>query len=58
MANVMTPGVVPGRLTLTIGAWNPAELEQFRQALRPAGYVAEPEQGRIVVRRAPAGGNS
>ena len=48
----------PGRLTLTIGAWSPAEVEQFRQALRPAGYVAEPEPGRIVVRRAAAGGNS
>jgi general secretion pathway protein L len=48
----------PGRLILTIGAWSPAEVEQFRQGLRPAGYAADPEPGRIVVRRAAAGGSS
>jgi general secretion pathway protein L len=51
-------GFEPGRLVLGVGPWSAAELEQFRQALRPAGLAADPEDGRIVLRRAGRGGGA
>ena len=38
-----------GRLTLAAPGWAEAQLTPFRERLRPAGYAAELEQGRVTL---------
>lgn len=45
----------PGRLTLSAAGWNPNQIEQFRNQLRPRGWQVEAIDGRITLSRAPAG---
>ncbi len=42
----------PGKLILQAGGWGPAQVAQFSQRLRSAGYSAELAEGRITVARA------
>lgn len=46
----------PGRLTLSAAGWNPAQIDQFRNQLRPGGWQVEAIDGRLTVSRASAGG--
>jgi general secretion pathway protein L len=50
----------PGRLTLSAAGWNPMQIEQFRNQLRPNGWQVEASDGRVTLSRAPsvAGGRS
>jgi general secretion pathway protein L len=41
----------PGRLTVAAPGWGDAQLAQFRERLRAAGYAAELSDGRITVSR-------
>jgi general secretion pathway protein L len=42
----------PGKLTLTAPGWSEAQLAQFRDRLRPGGWVVESSQGRVSLSRA------
>lgn len=42
----------PGKLTLTAPGWSEPQLAQFRDRLRPGGWVVESSQGRISLSRA------
>lgn len=42
----------PGRLTLAAAGWSDAQIEQFRNTLRPAGWQVDATEGRLVVTRA------
>ncbi len=44
-----------GRLTLTATGWSEAEIAQFRNQLRPAGWQVDAAEGRISLSRAAAG---
>ena len=41
-----------GRLTLAAPGWGEAQMAQFRERLRPAGYTVELADGRVTVARA------
>lgn len=45
----------PGRLTLSAAGWNPAQIDQFRNQLRPRGWQVEALDGRVTLSRAPSG---
>jgi general secretion pathway protein L len=45
----------PGKLTLSAAGWNPEQIEQFRNQLRPRGWQVEAIDGRISLSRAPSG---
>jgi general secretion pathway protein L len=45
----------PGRLTLSAAGWNPEQIEQFRNQLRPRGWQVEALDGRVTLSRAPSG---
>jgi general secretion pathway protein L len=45
----------PGKLTLSAAGWNPAQIDQFRNQLRPNGWQVEAVDGRVTLSRAPAG---
>jgi general secretion pathway protein L len=40
----------PGKLSLVVVGWSPADVRAFSDRLRPLGYAAEANQGEIVVR--------
>lgn len=46
----------PGRLTLAATGWTDAQIEQFRNYLRPAGWQVEATEGRITLSRAKSAG--
>ena len=48
----------PGKLTLSAGGWSDAQIEQFRNQLRPAGWQVDAAEGRISLSRARAAGAS
>ena len=48
----------PGRLTLAAPGWNPAQIEQFRSLLGPAGWAVDASEGRLTLSRARPGGRS
>jgi len=41
----------PGHLTLSAAGWSTEEIDQFRGRLRPAGWVVESLEGRLVISR-------
>ncbi|MEO8836302.1 MAG: type II secretion system protein GspL [Caldimonas sp.] len=41
----------PGKLTLAANGWSDKQIEQFRAALRPAGFRVDASEGRLVVTR-------
>lgn len=45
----------PGKLTLSAAGWNPAQIDLFRDQLRPSGWQVEAQDGRLTLSRAPAG---
>jgi general secretion pathway protein L len=45
----------PGKLTLAASGWSDAQIEQFRNALRPAGFRVDASEGRLVVTRGRSG---
>jgi general secretion pathway protein L len=45
----------PGRLTLAAPGWGESQLAQFRERLRPAGFVVELAEGRVTLSRSAAG---
>jgi len=44
-----------GRLTLSATGWREPQLEQFRSRLRPAGWQADQNEGRVTITRARTG---
>ncbi len=42
----------PGRLTLAVAGWSPAQIEQFRSLLLPTGWQVEAAEGRLTLSRA------
>jgi general secretion pathway protein L len=47
----------PGKLSLSAGHWQPAQVEEFRARLRPAGWQIQPgDEGLLSMSRAPEGG--
>lgn len=46
----------PGKLTLTVPGWSAQQLAQFRDRLRPGGWVVDSSEGRVSLSRAPAAG--
>ena len=48
----------PGKLTLSAGGWNDAQIEQFRSVLRPGGWQVETNEGRLTLSRARIGAPS
>jgi general secretion pathway protein L len=44
----------PGQLALVVVGWGEAEVRDFRDRLRPAGYLVEAQPGRLVIK--PGGG--
>ncbi|WOB09271.1 type II secretion system protein GspL [Piscinibacter gummiphilus] len=44
-----------GRLTLSAAGWNPDQIEQFRNQLRPRGWQVDARDGTLTLSRAPAG---
>lgn len=42
----------PGKLTLAASGWSDAQIGQFRDMLRPAGFQVDASEGRLVVTRA------
>ena len=51
----------PGKLTLSAAGWDPAQIEQFRNQLRPSGWQVEAVDGRVTLSRLPpnvAGGRA
>ncbi len=47
----------PGKLTLSATGWDPSEIEQFRNQLRPSGWQVEAIDGRVTVSRSPSNAN-
>ncbi|GAP34555.1 type II secretion system protein GspL [Piscinibacter sakaiensis] len=47
----------PGRLSLPASGWTQQEIDRFRQTLRTGGYGLEQSDGRLHIRRSPAGGS-
>ncbi|MEP7056251.1 MAG: type II secretion system protein GspL [Caldimonas sp.] len=45
----------PGRLSLAAIGWNDAQIEQFRNALRPGGWRVDAGEGRVTLSRARSG---
>jgi general secretion pathway protein L len=45
----------PGKLTLAASGWSDRQIEQFRSALRPAGFRVDASEGRLVVTRGRSG---
>jgi general secretion pathway protein L len=45
----------PGRLTLSAAGWNPDQIAQFSNQLRPRGWQVESRDGLVTLSRAPAG---
>lgn len=45
----------PGKLTLTAPGWSEAQLAQFRERLRPGGWLVESSEGRLALTRASGG---
>lgn len=43
-----------GKLTLSAAGWNPAQIEQFRNQLRPSGWQVDAIDGRVTLSRAPS----
>ena len=43
-----------GKLTLSASGWSDTQIEQFRNALRPAGWQVDASEGRLVLTRARA----
>jgi len=43
----------PGKLTLSAAGWDPAQIEQFRNQLRPSGWQVEAIDGRVTLSRLP-----
>ena len=48
----------PGKLTLSAAGWDPAQIEQFRNQLRPSGWQVEAIDGRVTLSRLPANANA
>lgn len=48
----------PGKLTLSAGGWNDAQIDQFRSVLRPGGWQVDSNEGRLTLSRARAGAPS
>ena len=48
----------PGRLSLAAAGWSPAQIDAFRNALRPLGLQAVASEGRLVLSRVSAGAAS
>jgi general secretion pathway protein L len=46
----------PGKLTLTVPGWSAQQLAQFRDRLRPGGWVVDSSEGRVSLSRAAAAG--
>ncbi|MBX3621376.1 MAG: general secretion pathway protein GspL [Rhizobacter sp.] len=44
----------PGKLTLSAAGWNPNQIEQFRNQLRPSGWQVDAVDGRLTLSRAPS----
>jgi general secretion pathway protein L len=44
----------PGKLTLAANGWTPAQVEQFRNTLRPAGWQVDATEGRVTLSRSAA----
>jgi general secretion pathway protein L len=44
----------PGKLTLSAAGWDPAQIEQFRNQLRPSGWQVEAVDGRVTISRLPS----
>ena len=45
----------PGKLTLAANGWSDAQIEQFRTVLRPAGWLVDASEGRLIVSRGRSG---
>ncbi len=45
----------PGKLTLAASGWSTAQIDQFRNFLRQAGYQVDASEGRLVLTRARGG---
>jgi general secretion pathway protein L len=45
----------PGKLTLAASGWSDAQIEQFRNALKPTGWRVDASEGRLVLTRARSG---
>ncbi len=45
----------PGKLTLAAGGWSDRQIEEFRNALRPAGFRVDASEGRLVLTRGRSG---
>jgi general secretion pathway protein L len=56
LAPVQTLRFEPGRLTLAAPGWSDQQLGQFRDRLRPGGWVVEIAEGRVSLSRAVARG--
>lgn len=41
----------PGKLSLSVAGWSPAQIEQFRNQLRPSGWQIDAMDGRITMTR-------
>lgn len=50
---VQTLSYENGRLTLAIPGWNDGQVNAFRDAVRPAGWLVESSDGRLTLSRAP-----
>ncbi len=48
----------PGKLTLSVPGWSAAQVAQFRDRLRPGGWLVEGGEGRVSLSRAPSGAKS
>jgi len=46
----------PGKLTLSVSGWSEPQLAQFRDRLRPGGWVVDSGEGRVSLSRAAAAG--
>jgi len=44
----------PGKLTLSAAGWNPSQIEQFRNQLRPSGWQVDAIDGRVTLSRLPS----
>lgn len=48
----------PGKLTLSVPGWSAAQVAQFRDRLRPGGWLVEGGEGQVSLSRAPSGAKS
>jgi general secretion pathway protein L len=48
----------PGKLTLSAAGWDPTQIENFRNQLRPSGWQVEAIDGRVTLSRLPANANA